>query len=538
MTRDRHLPSDPHDLLACYAYGAGHGDEGTCLLVAMGDRRILLDCGLKELAPLLDREEPPADLVVCTNARPERARGMLALHRRFPDLPIYGSEATASLLPLNWLDEPLPLPAFCRPLPWRSPIAFREGLSVELFPAGHLPGAAVVVLTYTTQQRPYKFAYAGDFFLSNSRLTEGLSVEGLRGVAPDILAIEGSYGTARYPHRRQQENQLMERISTLLDRRHCLLFPVSAFGLAQELLVLLRSHHQFTGRDLDIWVDARVAIACDTYLGLLPQLPVAVRNFAKHQPLFWDERVRPRLHRLEGDRRPTSASGSYIVIADEAADWQQYCGDRPENWVVLLPEIPGASPWPQLDPKLTVERYLLAQHSDGLGTTQLVHNLRPQHVIFVNGSPTYLADLTGLEELHNRYKLHAPRAGKLVELPIGETFEQPAAPPETSYEGEVSEGGESVAVLLPIALKDDPRWHNFADTGLVRARWQGEELVLRGLSQREVLSQGASDRVPLDIDCCGTCRFFRTRRCRNPASPLYGFQVTLEGYCPAFEPSI
>jgi hypothetical protein len=171
-----------------------------------------------------------------------------------------------------------------------------------------------------------------------------------------------------------------------------------------------------------------------------------------------------------------------------------------------------------------------------LGTTQLIHNVRPQHIIFVHGSPTYLADLTGLEELQNRYHLHSPSAGTLVELPIGETFIQPAAPAETNYEGELNELGTVVTITLPEAIAADPRWQNFADTGLVEARWQGEELVLRGLSQRELLTQGSNARIPMNIDCCGNCRHQRGQRCWNPASPLYGFKVTPEGYCPVFEP--
>ncbi|MHC5825631.1 MAG: MBL fold metallo-hydrolase, partial [Nostoc sp.] len=171
---------------------------------------------------------------------------------------------------------------------------------------------------------------------------------------------------------------------------------------------------------------------------------------------------------------------------------------------------------------------------DGPGTTQLIHNLRPQHVIFVHGSPAYLADLTSLEELQNRYHVHSPAADTLVELPIGDTFLQPAAP-ETNYEGELTELGTVITISLPNVVTGDSRWRQFADTGLIEARWQGEELVLRGLSQRELLTQNSDRYTWTDVDCCGTCRHQRGQRCWNPASPLYNFKVTLEGYCPAFE---
>ncbi|MGB6299078.1 MAG: MBL fold metallo-hydrolase, partial [Rivularia sp. (in: cyanobacteria)] len=93
----------------------------------------------------------------------------------------------------------------------------------------------------------------------------------------------------------------------------------------------------------------------------------------------------------------------------------------------------------------------------------------------------------------------------------------------------------AILITLSDNLKNDPRWQQFADTGLVEARWQGEELVLRGLTQKELLNQNSDRNIWPTLDCCGTCKHQRGQRCWNTASPLYNFKVTLEGYCPAFE---
>ena len=555
--------------LECLTYGVGHAGEGVCLLLRIGTYRILLDCGLSDLSPLLNQTgKPPADLVFCSHAHADHARGLLALHQAFPQLPIYASEVTTQLLPLNWLDTSgNETPQFCHALPWRTPIEFLDGLSAEIYPSGHLPGASAILLSYTAPpdntlpentppentppeksapSRSYTVLYTGDFFLSNTRLVEGLPLEELRGLQPDVLIVEGSYGTARHPHRRHQENHLAERIDQAIAHQQSILLPTS-LGLGQELLLLLRSHHYFTGRDIDIWVDGAVANGCDAYLEILPHLPTSVQNFARHQPLFWDERVRPRVRRLTPEsgfelRHPC------IVVTDETADLQQYYGDKPEAWLVLLPLEPDrhlinhkAGSLPVPSNALATETYLLAQHCDGTGTTQLIHNLRPQHVLFVHGSATFLSDLTGLDELHNRYHLHSPASGTRVELPIGETFLQPA-PPDTGYEGELTELDAVVMITLPNAIAADPRWRGLADTGLIEARWQGDELVLRGLPQRELLRPPESDRLldwmdansPLQ-NCCGNCRHYRSQRCWNDASPLFEFKVTPEGFCPAFE---
>jgi Cft2 family RNA processing exonuclease len=530
--------------LECFPYGVHHNDEGMCLLVRMGPHRILLDCGLKDISEVVKGLKKsakrgssplPADLVLVSHAHPDHARGLLALHKAFPLLPIYTSEVTSKLLPLNWQDqENNEIPQLCQALPLRSPVEFKDGLVAELYPAGHLPGAVAILLTYTTQERSYKLLYTGDFFLSNSRLVEGLRLEELRGLELDVLIIEGTYGTSRHPHRRNQENQLAERINRAIADRHSVLLPTPALGLGQELLMLLRSHHHFTGRDINIWVDGAVATGCDAYLELLPHLPPSVQNFARHQPLFWDERVRPRVRRLQPEYRHTVGNTPCIVLTDSTIDLDEYCQLGMNSWVILSPEKTHIQLNKAYPGQTSVETYLLAQHSDGPGTTQLIHNLRPQHVIFVHGSPGYLADLTSLEELQNRYHVHSPPSGTLVELPIGDTFLQPA-PPDTNYEGELTELGTVITITLPDAVTADSRWQQFGDTGLIEARWQGEELVLRGLSQRELLNQNSDRFIWSDVDCCGTCRHQRGQRCWNPASPLYNFKVTLEGYCPAFE---
>jgi Cft2 family RNA processing exonuclease len=539
--------------LECLPYGVGHADEGVCLLLRLGPYRVLLDCGIENLSLLMNdlQQTAPVDLVLCTHAHADHARGLLTLHQAFPQLPIYASEVTAQLLPLNWLGKAVP--AFCHALPWRSPVEFREGLSAELIPAGHLPGAAALLLTYTTMQRLYTVFYTGDFFLSNSRLVEGLPLDELRGLKPDVLIVEGSYGTTRHPHRRQQENRLAEQINRAIADQRSVLLPVPTLGAGQELLMLLRSHHHFTGRNIDIWVDQTVAAGCDAYLELLPHFPATVQNFARHQPLFWDDRIRPHVRRLsdEGQVVTLPKHSPCVVLTHHTADFSRYCHPDSEPWLLLLPQQPArtgtieSTVYQEVSASkllqsqiatqhLAVDSYMLSEHCDGAGTTQLIHNLRPQHVVFVHGAPTYLSDLTSLEELQNRYHLHSPSVGTLVELPIGETFLQPAAP-ETRYEGELTELETTVMVTLPEGIMTDSRWQHFADTGLVEARWQGEDLVLRGLSQRELLNRSGSATLPIDLECCENCLHCRGQRCWNQASPLFGFKVTLDGYCPVFE---
>jgi Cft2 family RNA processing exonuclease len=532
--------------LSCFTYGAGHKDEGVCLLLHIGRYRILLDCGLENIQDLSKQELPPADFVFCSHAHEDHCRSLLELHRAYPSLPIYTSEVTAKLLSCYQTKENNSLdPNWCKTLSWRSPLNIAADLQIELVPAGHLPGAAAIIITHNTTERSYKVMYSGDFSVSNFQLVEGMSIENLRGLKPDVLILEGSYGTMRHPHRRLQEKQLMERINQALESEKDVLLPVPPIGLGQEILKLLRSHHQFTGRDLDIWVDDSVALTCDIYLELLSQFPLSVQNFAKHQSLFWDERVCPRMRRLNHPARFSPSNNRRVFLVDYQTNLLQYVTDKTVEWLVLIPEHPLEyfsldSPRLELLHSLSsveIESYLLAEHSDGRNTTQLIHNLRAQHVVLVHGSLNYLLELADLEELRNRYQLHTPAQGILLELPIGDRFVQPQAPQPTYYEGELNEVGSEIAIVLPDNITADPRWQNIADTGIIQARWQGNELIIKGLSQRELLSSNSNSqaRISSDLDCCNRCLHYYHQRCWNQISPLYGFQVVPEGYCPVFE---
>ncbi|WP_410510670.1 MBL fold metallo-hydrolase [Nodosilinea sp. E11] len=531
----------------------------------MGPRRIVLDCGLRDLAALERARDriATADLLFCSHAHSDHARGVWSFSQAFPQVPIYGSEVTAQLLPLNWPGAEVP-PHLCQALPWQTPISLADDLTVQIWPAGHLPGAACALFTYHGPQRPYTVFFTGDFFMSNSRLVDGLPLEALRGLKPDVLIIEGSAGTARHPHRRQQENLLASTLHHLVQQGRSVLLPTPTLGIGQELVMLLRSHYQFTGQDLTVRVDETVAAGCDLYLELMTEFPSSVQNFARHQPLFWDERILPRVRRLgdgvsaeDESSAETHRERPCILIAHREADLSEHCRTSSLPWTVLLPDSfagnladtvlgtpsTNADPtlgWLQsLGPELETERvqldtYQLTTHSDRVGTTQLIHNLRPQHVAFIHGKPAHLADLAGLEELQTRYQLHLPSVGNEVEFPIGDRFIQPAAP-DPVFEGEITQVDDSVLLLLPEDLTTDPRWTALADTGLIQARWQGNDLVIKGLTQRDLLRTVANSDTPWQTPSCQTCRYQREGRCRSTDSPLYGLQVSPEGMCPAFQ---
>jgi len=102
------------------------------------------------------------------------------------------------------------------------------------------------------------------------------------------------------------------------------------------------------------------------------------------------------------------------------------------------------------------------------------------------------------------------------------------------YEGEIESTDKSITLTLPTSLENDARWIQLADTGLVEATWQGDQLVIRGLNSQELMQVTPRDGAKA-AQTCYYCRHLRGQRCRNPESPLVGLQVTSDGTCGAFE---
>ena len=460
---------------------------------------ILLDCGFE------DPDVVPCapDWVVISHAHLDHLQGLPAFHRRYPDVPILATRATYHLAQSLGLDGIPPM----RCLPFGRAVPLSEELTICLFEAGHLPGAAAVVLRWTDRDPARTVVYTGDCSLSATRFAEGLNLEALRQWQPDVVLAESTLGIERYPSRRHQESLLLEKIATALDQGSIVLIPVPPLGLGQDLAFMLKTHHHFTRPELGLtlWLDEGVARGCEAYGQILADFPSSVRNFAQFQDLFWEERVLPHVRRLP--TAPLETAG--ILLCDaERINWDPiWQALRASGRLLTWIEIPEVTPrleieqWPlDLRERIEVQPTRWHSHCDSSTLVQIVHTLRPQHLVFLHGDPSARLDLATLPELASRYHVHAPVVGHPLELTRSQ-LDLPPPPPDLRYEGSLEEQQSTrstVRIQLPNQITRDPRWTEWADTGVLEARWQGSELILRGLSARDVLRGADAERVPLD----------------------------------------
>lgn len=110
-----------------------------------------------------------------------------------------------------------------------------HGYDVELFDAGHIPGASSIFLKDKEGKSLY---YTGDINTADTRLVSG-AVE-----FPDtgVLITESTYFGDEHPPRREVEKQFIDSVMDTLDIGGTVIVPAFAIGRTQEILMLLDAH--------------------------------------------------------------------------------------------------------------------------------------------------------------------------------------------------------------------------------------------------------------------------------------------------------
>lgn len=276
--------------------GAAGGVTGSCHHLRVGDRQLLLDCGLfqggrEEEARNIDRfpfDARAIDAVVLSHAHLDHCGRLPLLVRRGFDGPIYSHPASIDLMRVLLKDaasleladverenrkrarhgEKLLKPLFdigdveavmaqVRPLEFNQADAILPGVVVTMLPAGHILGAASVALDLTEGERSRRLVFSGDLGPGGTTL--------LRDSQPpdhaDLVLLESTYGDRNHRRRDATFQEIAEVLDMAWDSGGNLLVPAFAIGRTQELLALFAWHRE--DWNLDRWrifVDSPMAI--------------------------------------------------------------------------------------------------------------------------------------------------------------------------------------------------------------------------------------------------------------------------------------
>ncbi len=149
------------------------------------------------------------------------------------------------------------------------------GHEITLFPAGHIPGSAHVLV----DDGETRLLYTGDFGPVPGETTgpdeRSLSGGGQRLVAPstdrppaDVVVTESTYADVTHSDRGHLESRFVESVQQTIWQGGTVIVPVFAIGRTQELLLVCEAH------DLDCYLDGMGK----RITGLLKRHPEYVRD--------------------------------------------------------------------------------------------------------------------------------------------------------------------------------------------------------------------------------------------------------------------
>lgn len=401
---------------------------GSALLVCAGDRRILIDAGMRpdgggprDLSKL--ETEKKIDAIILTHAHNDHVGYVPALIQRF-SAPVLASIETAALLHTMWKDSAdvmrrayeeagdgqsarLPLygegeveqaVARIEEVPYNRARRIAD-IEYTLFPAGHVLGAAGVVLNIGGR----RIVVTGDI---TSPSDEHLAVQPAALPArlvreADLLVIESTYCQGDHVKRQHEVGSLVDVVRSVTERRGRVLIPAFGLGRAQEIAMILANELP----EVEVLVDGLAKAVSEIYENVSARQSRAMKVFKG--------RVRPvenRSREMKSFRAGVIVAPSGMLNGGAAVSWAHSILPE-ENDALLLcgyqdAEAPGKRLYDLVHsgrgPKMLelpdreegsiavpvkarVEKYRLSAHADRRGLLDIVGEVHPGGVMLVHG---------------------------------------------------------------------------------------------------------------------------------------------------------
>lgn len=255
-------------------YGGADGLTGACHMIKTDYGNILLDCGLfqgrdkkiySNLEFYFDVNE--VDAVVLSHAHIDHCGRIPILYEMGYRGKVYGTKATKLLSEIVLEESSKIFEEFSGEnyklfdmnnvkdfldnyveIPYRKKIKILNGVSVELFDAGHLLGSASILLEVNGK----KIFYSGDIGKLNTPILK--DPEKIEGA--DYAIIESTYGSLEKHESNEYFDEFKNIIINTLKRGGRCIIPSGAVGKMQEILYLINDIFESNDLKYKVYIDS------------------------------------------------------------------------------------------------------------------------------------------------------------------------------------------------------------------------------------------------------------------------------------------
>ncbi|KAI3413813.1 hypothetical protein GPALN_011294 [Globodera pallida] len=410
--------------------GAGQDVGRSCILVTIGGRNVMLDCGI-HMGFSDDRRFPDFSYIDHCGALPFMTE-MVGYQG-----PIYMTYPTKAIVPVlledfrkvvtehrgetNFFTSAHVKTCMKKVIAvnLHEIIHVDEQLTIQAFYAGHVLGAAMFMV---------KVFYTGDFNMTPDRHLGAAKVPS--ALRPDVLITETTYATTIRDSKRAREREFLNKVHETIQGGGKVLIPVFALGRAQELCILLDSYWERLDLKVPIYFSHGLATRATEYYKLfINWTNEKIKETFVQRNVFDFKHIKPfnmQFVDMPGPMVLFSTPGM-LHGGQSLKVFKKWCGDE-RNSIIMpgycAPGTVGAkvingAKKVDIDGKsyevnLRVEYMSFSAHADAKGIMQLIRDVEPRTVMFVHGENQKMEKLKAKVDTEFGLEVFKPANGETV----------------------------------------------------------------------------------------------------------------------------
>ncbi|XP_020271246.1 cleavage and polyadenylation specificity factor subunit 3-II [Asparagus officinalis] len=449
--------------IECLVLGAGQEVGKSCVVVSIGGKRIMFDCGM-HMGHHDHQRYPDFSLISKTGDFNSALTCIIITHFHLDHVgalpyftevcgyngPVYMTYPTKALAPLMLedyrkvmvdrrgeeeqftYDHIVECMKKVTPLDLKQTVQVDKDLQIRAYYAGHVLGAAMIYAKVGVNA----MVYTGDYNMTPDRHLGAAQIDRLQ---LDLLITESTYATTIRDSKYAREREFLLAVHKCVARGGKVLIPTFALGRAQELCLLLDDYWERMNLKVPIYFSAGLTLQANMYYKMLISW-----TSQKIKDTYVTRNTFDFKHVCQFERTMINAPGPCVLFATPGMISGGFSLEVFKQWapselnLVTLPgycvagtighKLMSGKPTKinldkdtQIDVRCQIHQLSFSPHTDSKGIMDLIGFLSPQHVILVHGEKPKMAKLKLRIQSQLGIECHYPANNETVSIPTTQT---------------------------------------------------------------------------------------------------------------------